>query len=87
MRETRIRTDPHDWHIDERECRRQKNHRGRRFAYPDLDPRRTALVVIDMVPFHVAETPTVAEFCRTRRIPATSISTTLRTDRQRPPAM
>ncbi|MEV0368119.1 hypothetical protein [Nocardia fusca] len=54
MKENRIRTEPHDWRIDEREYRRQDNHPGRRFAYPDLDPRRTALVVIDMVPFHVA---------------------------------
>lgn len=55
-----FRTESHDWCIDEREYLRQENHRGRRFAYPDLDPRRTALVVIDMVPFHVAGNP----YCR-----------------------
>ncbi|MFQ6330775.1 hypothetical protein ACLMAL_32205 [Nocardia sp. CWNU-33] len=43
----------HDWLIQEREYARQEAHRGRRFAFTRLDPRRTALVVIDMVPFHV----------------------------------
>ncbi|WP_416563068.1 hypothetical protein [Nocardia testacea] len=47
MAENRIRIELHDWRIDEREYLRQENHRGRRFAYPDLDPRRTALVVIE----------------------------------------
>lgn len=47
----------HDWHIAEREYLRQERRRGRRFAYPVLDPARTALVVIDMVPFHVRESP------------------------------
>jgi nicotinamidase-related amidase len=42
---------PHDWSIDEREYARQEDRRGRRFAYEYLDPTRTALVVVDMVPF------------------------------------
>lgn len=43
----------HDWHIEEREYRRHERRRGRRHAYVHLDPRRTALVVVDMVPFFV----------------------------------
>ncbi|MFI1919966.1 isochorismatase family protein [Nocardia sp. NPDC020380] len=50
----------HNWHIESREYARQESHRGRRFAYPTLDPERTALIVIDMVPFHVADNP----YCR-----------------------
>lgn len=42
---------PHDWSIDEREYARQEERRGRRFAYEELDAVRTALVVVDMVPF------------------------------------
>ncbi|CAM4144765.1 isochorismatase family cysteine hydrolase [Nocardia ninae] len=45
----------HDWRIEAREYERQENRRGRRFAYSDLVPAATALVVIDMVPFHVAD--------------------------------
>ncbi|MFF2083859.1 isochorismatase family protein [Nocardia sp. NPDC058176] len=45
----------HDWWIEEREYARHEARRGRRFAYPVLEPRRTALVVVDMVTFHVAE--------------------------------
>ena len=45
----------HAWHIEEREYRRQEERRGRRHAFERLDPPRTALVVIDMVRFFVAE--------------------------------
>jgi nicotinamidase-related amidase len=45
----------HDWHIEEREYARQEARRGRRHAYASVDPLRTALIVIDMVPFFVAE--------------------------------
>lgn len=45
----------HDWRIEEREYLRQEEHRGRRFAYGEVEAGRTALVVIDMVPFHVAD--------------------------------
>jgi nicotinamidase-related amidase len=50
----------HDWHIEEREYARQEARRGRRHAYLSLTPARTALVVVDMVPFFVDENP----YCR-----------------------
>lgn len=50
----------HDWLIEEREYRRQEERRGRRHAYETLTPARTALVVVDMVPFFVAE----SAYCR-----------------------
>ncbi|MEU4294909.1 isochorismatase family cysteine hydrolase [Kribbella sp. NPDC026596] len=43
----------HNWHIEPREYARQESRRGRRHAYEHLDPSRTALVVVDMVPFFV----------------------------------
>ncbi|WP_278262662.1 isochorismatase family cysteine hydrolase [Nocardia sp. AG03] len=43
----------HDWRIDEREYARHEGRRGRRFAYPWIVGARTALVVVDMVPFFV----------------------------------
>lgn len=45
----------HDWFIEEREYRRHEERRGRRHAYEHLDPRRTALVVVDLIPFFVDE--------------------------------
>lgn len=45
----------HDWHIEAREYARQESRRGRRHAYEHVVPSRTALVVVDMVPFFVAE--------------------------------
>ncbi|MDJ1137116.1 isochorismatase family protein [Streptomyces iconiensis] len=50
----------HAWRIEEREYARQETRRGRRFAYPLLRPARTALVVVDMVPFFVEANP----YCR-----------------------
>ncbi|WP_406291561.1 isochorismatase family protein [Embleya sp. NBC_00896] len=50
----------HDWRIENREYARHEARRGRRFAFTHLVPTRTALVVIDMVPFFVAENP----YCR-----------------------
>lgn len=47
----------HDWRIEPREYARQEARRGRRHAYDRLTPARTALVVIDMVAFFVAENP------------------------------
>ncbi|MFC5664974.1 isochorismatase family protein [Kitasatospora misakiensis] len=41
----------HAWAIPPREYDRQEQRRGRRHAYTRLDPARTALVVVDMVPF------------------------------------
>jgi nicotinamidase-related amidase len=49
------------WHIDEREYQRHEARRGRRFAYETLDPARTALVVVDMVPFFVHDLPRVRD--------------------------
>nr|BFE30617.1 cysteine hydrolase [Actinomadura rugatobispora] len=50
----------HDWRIETREYERHEQRRGRRFAFTRLVPERTALVVIDMVPFFVATNP----YCR-----------------------
>lgn len=47
----------HDWRIDEAEYRRHELRRGRRHAFERLDGARTALVVVDMVPFFCAENP------------------------------
>jgi nicotinamidase-related amidase len=44
----------HDWRIEDREYARHEERRGRRHAYQTLKPARTALVVIDMVSFHVS---------------------------------
>jgi len=49
---------PHAWRIDEREYARQQQRRGRRHAFERLDPHRTALVVVDLVPFFVEGLPT-----------------------------
>ncbi|WP_330455502.1 cysteine hydrolase [Streptomyces sp. NBC_00820] len=56
-----MRTDSklHDWWIDPQEYARQENRRGRRHAYESLDPVRTALIVIDMVPFFAEANPYV----------------------------
>jgi nicotinamidase-related amidase len=50
----------HAWFIEEREYARQESRRGRRHAYESIVPKRTALVVIDMVPFFLDEN----EYCR-----------------------
>lgn len=47
----------HNWHIDSRQYARHEARRGRRHAFTALSPQRTALVVIDMVPFFVSENP------------------------------
>lgn len=52
---TPTETADHAWLIEEREYRRQESRRGRRHAYGHLDPTRTALVVIDVVPFFAVE--------------------------------
>jgi nicotinamidase-related amidase len=50
-------TDPsgHPWHIAAREYERHEARRGSRFAYERIDPGRTALVVVDMIPFFLEE--------------------------------
>jgi nicotinamidase-related amidase len=45
----------HAWRIEDREYRRQEERRGRRHAYASLVPSRTALIVVDMVPFFAEE--------------------------------
>jgi nicotinamidase-related amidase len=50
----------HDWRIEEAQYLRHEAKRGRRHAYLSLDPLRTALIVIDMVPFFLNENP----YCR-----------------------
>ena len=50
----------HAWRIDPQEVERHERRRGRRHAFERLDPVRTALVVVDMIPFFVDENP----FCR-----------------------
>lgn len=50
----------HAWHVEERELARHEQRRGRRHAYERLDPRRTALVVVDLVDFFVEQN----DFCR-----------------------
>lgn len=50
----------HEWRIEPREYSRQESRRGRRHAFELLDPTKTALVVIDMVPFFLNENP----YCR-----------------------
>jgi len=50
-------TKVHAWGINEREYARHEQRRGRRHAYEVLDPQTTALVVIDMIPFFVDDSP------------------------------
>ncbi|WP_232384412.1 isochorismatase family cysteine hydrolase [Actinomadura violacea] len=50
----------HEWWIDPREYARHEARRGRRFAFVELVPACTALVVIDMVRFFVSDNP----YCR-----------------------
>lgn len=64
----------HSWHVEERELARHEHRRGRRHAYEQLDPRRTALVVVDMVDFFVEEN----EFCRGIVPHVNSLATALR---------
>jgi nicotinamidase-related amidase len=45
----------HAWRIEQREYARHEARRGRRHAFTRLMPDRTALVVIDMVPFFAVE--------------------------------
>lgn len=47
----------HDWSIEPREYARHEERRGRRHAFEQLDPHRTALVVVDMVEFFVEQNP------------------------------
>lgn len=72
--ETAPRELQHDWRIEEREYQRQEQRRGRRHAYESLNPSRTALTVIDMVPFFVSENP----YCRGVIAPINTVANALR---------
>ncbi len=50
----------HRWVVPEREYARQEARRGRRHAYESLDPARTALLVVDLVPFFFEANATCA---------------------------
>ena len=50
----------HDWRIEPREYERHESRRGRRHGFEHIAPRRTALIVIDMVPFFVEANPYTA---------------------------
>ncbi len=47
----------HAWHVEQREIDRQISRRGTRHAWESLDPSRTALVVVDVVPFFFQDNP------------------------------
>lgn len=64
----------HAWRIDEHEYARHESRRGRRHAFAQLDPARTALVAIDLVPFFVEENP----YCRAILPNVARLATTLR---------
>lgn len=55
MSELRVEPLHHRWEIPASEYRRHEQRRGRRHAFETFDPHRTALVVVDMVPFFVAD--------------------------------
>lgn len=50
----------HEWRIDPAQYERHEQRRGRRHAFETLDAARTALVVVDLVPFFVDENPYAA---------------------------
>jgi Isochorismatase family len=53
----------HNWFIEPEQYLRHETRRGRRHGYEWLDPKRTALVVIDMVPFFVGD-PDIGHYPR-----------------------
>lgn len=53
----------HKWHIEPEQYLRHETRRGRRHGFEWLDPERTALVVIDMVPFFVGN-PVIGHYPR-----------------------
>jgi len=64
----------HDWKIAEREYLRQVSRRGRRHAFETLEPGRSALVVIDMIPFFSEQNP----YCRGIIAPINALASALR---------
>jgi nicotinamidase-related amidase len=63
----------HHWSIPDREVARHESRRGRRHAYETLTPARTALVVIDMVPFFLAQSETAQGIVPTVNALATAL--------------
>lgn len=63
----------HDRRIEQREYDRHEARRGRRHSFEVLDPHRTALVVVDMVPFF-ADVPYVRGASAANRPHATRAS-------------
>jgi nicotinamidase-related amidase len=53
----------HNWFIEPEQYVRHETRRGRRHGFEWLDPKRTALVVIDMVPFFVGD-PDIGHYPR-----------------------
>jgi nicotinamidase-related amidase len=53
----------HNWHIEAAQYERHERRRGRRHGYEWLDPTRTALIVIDMVPFFLND-PDIGHYPR-----------------------
>ncbi|MCI3132506.1 cysteine hydrolase family protein [Phenylobacterium aquaticum] len=64
----------HDWKIPDREYARQLTRRGRLHAFERLAAPRTALVVVDMVPFFADENP----HCRDAIGPINALADALR---------
>jgi len=64
----------HAWQIDPAQYARHEQRRGRRHAFELIEPARTALVVIDMIPFFVQEN----RFCQGIVPNITSLAQTLR---------
>lgn len=50
----------HDWHIERREVERHLARRGSEYAFADIVASRTALVVVDLVPFFTRSNPYAA---------------------------
>ena len=77
----------HNWQIEPCEYARHEQRRGRRHAFDSLDPIRTALVVIDMVPFFLDENayargivPNITSLARTLRSAGGTVAWVLPSD-------
>jgi len=83
----------HDWKIEPREYARQEERRGRRHAFESLDPTRTALVVIDMVPFFTGNAycrgiiPNINRLATKLRAAGGTVAWVLPSDEQTHPAL
>jgi nicotinamidase-related amidase len=84
----------HQWCIEPREYARQEERRGKRHAFQHLVPNRTALVVIDMVPFFVAQNaycrgivPNIAKLANVLRAAGGTVAWTVPASEQCHPAL